>query len=176
MLPDMRKPLYVRSLSEEEQAALRQGLRSSNAFVLRRCQIVLASRAHQHAHQIADQLHCDDETVRRALKAFNPQGLAGLQPGSSRPHQTRDTFSPTSRARLAQIARQSPRTFGHETSVWTLELLAKTAFAQELTPRLVSDETIRVALKREGIAWRRAKHHITSPDLAYNQKTMPATA
>lgn len=176
MLSHMRKPLYVRSLSAEEQAALRQGLRSSNAFVLRRCQIVLASSAHQHAQQIADQLHCDDETVRRAIKAFNQQGLAALQAGSSRPHQTRDTFTATTRARLAQIARQSPRTFGHQTSVWTLDLLAKTALAEGLTPRLVSDETIRVALKREGIAWRRAKHHITSPDLAYTQKNMPATA
>ena len=176
MLSCMRKPLYVRSLSEEERAALRQGLRSSNAFVLRRCQIVLASSADQHAQQIADQLRCDDETVRRAIKAFNQQGLAALQAGSSRPHQTRDTFTATTRAHLAQIARQSPRSFGHPTSVWTLALLAKTAVAEGVTPKLVSGETIRVALKREGMTWRRAKHHITSPDLAYRQKNKPATA
>jgi transposase len=176
MLSHMRKPLYVRSLSDQEQAALQKGLRSSTTFVLRRCQIVLASSAGQHAQQIADQLHCDDETVRRAIKAFNLYGLAALQPASSRPHQTRDTFTAVSRARLTQIVRQRPRTFAHQTSVWTLDLLAKTAFAQGLTPHQVSDQTIRVALKRLGIAWRRAKHHITSPDLAYTQKTIAATA
>jgi hypothetical protein len=76
---------------------------------------------------------------------------------------------------LGQIVRQSPRTFGHESSVWTLALLAEVAFAQQLTPLKVSDETIRVTLKRLGLAWRRAKHHITSPDPAYPQKNAVAT-
>jgi hypothetical protein len=54
-------------------------------------------------------------------------------------------------------------------------MLAKTAFAEHLTPFKVSDETIRVALKRLGLAWRRAKHHISSPDPAYAQKNAAAT-
>ncbi len=39
----MLPPLYVRRLSETEQVALEQGLRSKDAFTLRRCQILLAS-------------------------------------------------------------------------------------------------------------------------------------
>ncbi len=35
--------LRVRTLSKEERKALEAGLRSSDAFVLRRCQILLAS-------------------------------------------------------------------------------------------------------------------------------------
>lgn len=171
----MRKPLFVRSLSNQERQALHAGLRSTNAFVLRRCQILLANSAGQHAQQIADQLHCDDETVRRAIKAFNLHGLAALQPASSRPQHTRDTFTEASRARLGQIVRQTPRSFGHESSVWTLALLAETAFVEHLTPFKVSDETIRLALKRLGLAWRRAKHHITSPDPAYAQKNAGVT-
>jgi transposase len=171
----MRKPLFIRPLSEQERQALQTGLRSTDAFVLRRCQILLASTTGLHAQQIADQLHCDDETVRRAIKAFNSYGIASLHPPSSRPQRTRDTFTVASRARLGQIVRQSPRTFGHETSVWTLNLLADVAFAQHLTSHKVSDETIRAALKRLGLAWRRAKHHITSPDPAYPQKNAAAT-
>jgi transposase len=175
MIRHMRKPLFIRPLSEQERQALQRGLRSADAFVLRRCQILLANSAGQHAQQIADQLQCDDETVRRAIKAFNSHGLAALQPSPSRPHHTRDTFTETSRARLGQIVRQSPRTFGHQSSVWTLNLLAEVAVAEQLTPLKVSDETIRVALKRLGLAWRRAKHHITSPDPAYAQKNVVAT-
>jgi hypothetical protein len=65
---------------------------------------------------------------------------------------------------------QSPRTFGQPTSRWTLQLAAEVSFAQGLTPRLVSDEAIRVALRRLGVSWKRAKHWITSPDPAYAQK------
>lgn len=39
----MKSPIYVRQLSDAEQKAVEAGLRSSNAFVLRRCQILLAS-------------------------------------------------------------------------------------------------------------------------------------
>ena len=47
---------------------------------------------------------------------------------------------------------------------------AEVSFAQGLTPRLVSDETIRLALRRLRVSWKRAKHWITSPDPAYLRK------
>ena len=75
----------------------------------------------------------------------------------------------------ARAVHQSPRTFGKPTSRWTLALAAEVSFAQGLTPRLVSDEAIRVALRRLGVAWKRAKHWITSPDPAYARKKNGAT-
>lgn len=39
----MKSPIYVRPLSDAEQKAVEAGLRSSDAFVLRRGQILLAS-------------------------------------------------------------------------------------------------------------------------------------
>ena len=36
----MKSPLFVRPLAEAERIALRQGLRSPDAFTLRRCQIL----------------------------------------------------------------------------------------------------------------------------------------
>ena len=39
----MRPPIFVRPLTDAERTALTMGLRSSDAFVLRRCQMLLAS-------------------------------------------------------------------------------------------------------------------------------------
>ncbi|HZU68348.1 MAG TPA: hypothetical protein VFA09_13820 [Ktedonobacteraceae bacterium] len=43
ILRSMRPPIFVRSLSQDEREQIEAGLRSSDAFVLRRCQILLAS-------------------------------------------------------------------------------------------------------------------------------------
>ena len=68
------------------------------------------------------------------------------------------------------------RDFGKPTGLWTLALAAEVAHAEGLTDRPVSIETIRQALKRLGVGWRRAKAWITSPDPAYARKKGRATA
>ncbi len=47
----MKRPIFVRPLSDAEREALEAGLRSSDAFVLRRCQILLASDGGKNAYQ-----------------------------------------------------------------------------------------------------------------------------
>jgi hypothetical protein len=49
----MRRPIYARPFTAAEQQALDAGLRSSEAFVLRRCQILLASARGEQARLIA---------------------------------------------------------------------------------------------------------------------------
>src|SRR5258707_118409 len=75
MLERMRSPIFVRPLTDAERQALTAGLRSPDAFVLRRCQILLASARGERAPRIAEQLGCDDQTVLDALHAFNARGL-----------------------------------------------------------------------------------------------------
>jgi hypothetical protein len=99
-----------------------------------------------------------------------------LQPLSSRPHSPSTIFDAGTCESLRALLHHSPRTFGKPTSRWTLALAAEISFAQGLTPRLVSDETIRLALRRLGVAWKRAKHWITSPDPAYARKKNGATS
>jgi hypothetical protein len=65
---------------------------------------------------------------------------------------------------------------GQATSRWTLALAAEVSFAQGLTPRQVSGETIRQALKQLGVRWKRAKHWLTSPDPSYVRKKNGAIA
>jgi hypothetical protein len=77
---------------------------------------------------------------------------------------------------LRTLLHRSPRAFGHPTSLWTLELAAQVSFATGLSPRQVSGETIRQALKRLGVSWRQAKQWITSPDPEYARKKGRATA
>ncbi len=83
----MRPPIFVRTLSEEERKALEEGLRSSEAFVLRRCQILLASARGERAPQIAKNLGCGQQTVRDAIHDFNERGLDALKASSSRPRE-----------------------------------------------------------------------------------------
>ena len=104
------------------------------------------------------------------MHAFHQRALAVLQPQSSRPHTMAVIFDAGACESLQALLHQSPRTFGKPTSRWTLALAAEVSFAQGLTPRLVSDETIRLALRRLRVSWKRAKHWITSPDPAYLRK------
>ncbi len=166
----MRQPIYVQELSPEEREALEAGLRSSDAFTVRRCQILLSSATGKRAREIAEEIHCNDQTVRNAIHAFELKGLAALSPGSSRPHQIRVGFDPDQAEQLKALLHQSPRDFGQATSVWTLALAAKVAYQEGVTSQQVSGETVRQSLKRLGIRWRRAKNWITSPDPAYERK------
>jgi transposase len=175
-LVSMRPPIFVRSLSEEERTALEKGLRSADAFVLRRCQILLASARGERAPRIADYLGIDDQTVLDALHAFNAQGLTCLQKGSSRPKRTRLVFGPEQAERLRALLHRRPRDFAKASSIWTLELAAEVSVAEGIVPTRVSGETIRQTLKRLGVNWERAKHWITSPDPAYARKKGSATA
>ena len=74
------------------------------------------------------------------------------------------------RERPRAIVHQSPRAFGHARSTWTLALLAQVAHEQGLSPTVLSPETIRQALVRLEVTWRRAKPWITSPDPAHARK------
>src|SRR5215207_4141103 len=170
MLWGMQVPRFVRPPTEQERQALAAGLRSADAFTVRRSQIVLASARGEHAPAIARALGCSDQTVRNALRAFDAQGVAALREGSSRPHTVHPAFDAAGAERLRALLHRSPRDFGHPTSVWTLEVAAAVAFAEGLTATRVSDETVRATLARLGLRWRRAKHWITSPDPAYAQK------
>ena len=172
----MRAPLFVRPPTEEERQTLAAGLRSADAFTLRRCQIVLASARGERAAAMARSLGCSDQTVRNAIRAFDRDGVAALVAGSSRPQTIHAAFDAAGVEGLRALLHRSPRACGHATSVWTLDLLAETAHRHGLTATRITGETVRATLARHGIRWRRAKDWITSPDPAYTQKNSGATA
>ena len=173
----MREPIFVRPLEEDERKALEEGLRSSDAFVLRRCQILLTSARGERAPGIARALGCNPQTVRDAIHAFNEGGLEeALSKGSSRPSTIHAAFDAERAERLRGLLHRSPRDFGKPTSLWTLELAAEVGFEEGLTEKRVTGETVRATLQRLGVRWLGAKRWITSPDPAeYERKKGAAT-
>src|SRR4051812_12531992 len=109
----MHAPIFVRELSERERARLEVGLRAPSAFTVRRAQIVLASAAGCRPREIARGLRCAVQTVRNGIHAFNAEGVAALQTGSSRPKSAAPILGEAERERLRAMLHQAPRTFGH---------------------------------------------------------------
>jgi transposase len=171
----MNLPLFVRPLSDLERGQIQAGLRSAEAFTVRRCQILLASAGGARPSQIARNLACARGTVRNAIHAFHAEGTPCLREKSSRPHSVRPALDGRHVGALKDLLHHSPRALGKPTSLWTLDLLAEACHTRGWTPRRFTGEAIRVALRRLGIRWRRAKHWITSPDPAYARKKTRAT-
>lgn len=172
----MKTPIFVRSFSEEEREALQAGLRSKDTFTKRRCQALLASSRGEYTPKIAESLGCGRQTVRDAIHDFNERSLDALVAKSSRPKRTRASFDEQSAECLREMLHRSPREFGYDTSLWTLEMAAEVAFEEGITERRVCGETIRATLRRLlGVRWQRAKRWITSPDPLYERKKDAAT-
>jgi transposase len=172
----MKRPIYVRPLNDAERESLKAGLRSPDAFTLRRCQILLASSRGENAYQIARELGCNPQTARNAIHAFNEKGLPeALQRGSKRPHTVHRAFDPEQAEALRELLHQKPRKFGKDTSLWTLDLAAEVSFEEGLTEEPITGETVRATLARLGVRWERAKRWITSPDPEYRRKKGGAT-
>jgi len=137
---------------------------------------LLASADEQNAYQIARNLGSNPQTVRNAIHKFNEEGLEeALRRGSNRPHTVNRSFDEEGAEALREMLHRSPREFGKETSLWTMEIAALVSFEEGLTKERVSGETVRATLSRMGVRWQRAKRWITSPDPLYERKKGGAT-
>ena len=171
----MKPPLFVRELSDAERQELQAGLRSRAAFTLRRAQILLASADGQRPARIAAHVGCAVGTVHNTLHAFAEEGVRCLTEKKRGPKDVPPILDAAKAEPLKGILHQSPRRFGKARSTWTLGLLADVTFEQGLTPRRLSHEAVRQAVKRLGSGWKRAKQWITSPDPAYARKKKRGT-
>jgi transposase len=169
------KPISLRELSDEERRALEKGLHSSSAFVVRRCQMLLSSAVGKTANQIGTELHCSGQAVRNAIHAFEEEGLTSLEEKSHARQGEQSAFDATGRERLQELIRLSPRQFGHETSIWTLALLAKTCEMEGVASRSVNADNVGYVLRDMGIEWRRAKDWVRSPDAHYEHRKKDET-
>src|SRR3954466_15820686 len=170
------KPLLGRELSDPERHALQAGPRSADGVTGRRCHILLASARGDTAPVIAQAVGCSPQAVRNVLRAFETRRLAALAMQSRRPHTAAKVFDIERSQQLKALLHQSPRQFGKPRSTWTLALAAEVCAEHGITAERVSLETIRDALQRLGVGWRRAKTWITSPDPQYALKKTGVTA
>src|ERR687886_2733633 len=79
-----KAPLVVRPPTDAERQALEDGLRSPDAFVLRRAQIILASAQGEQVGVIAPRVGFSGQAVRAVIRAFTAQGVAALRQRSRR--------------------------------------------------------------------------------------------
>ena len=113
----MRRPMEIPELSAAEVAALDTLYRTTRVVRLRtRAQIVLlAGEQRLTAPAIATIVREDEETVRRWLKRWLAEGIAGLQdrPMPGGPAKITDAY----RERLLAVVRQRPRSLGEPYSL-----------------------------------------------------------
>src|SRR3954464_13321843 len=112
----MRPPMFVRELTKTERDRLEVGLHSKDVYVVRRCQILLASDRGEWVPRIAEMLGCDDQTVRNVIAEFEREGLhACLTRGSTRPRTIHAQVDAVATEQFRALRHQSPCTFGQPT-------------------------------------------------------------
>lgn len=162
------RPIHVPSLTPTQSEQLDHLYRTTKDPRLRtRAQMVLLSAEQElTVAKIAAMVRESEATVLRWLKRYLAEGIEGLQdaPRPGRPSPMTKTY----KAELLAAVRRRPRSLGLPFSLWTLQRLVD--YLAEQTGIRVSDETVRRALKREGIVLSRPQHKITSPDPEYALK------
>ncbi|MDQ3657866.1 MAG: helix-turn-helix domain-containing protein [Chloroflexota bacterium] len=128
--------------------------------------VLLAAEQRLTATEIASIVRVDQETVRRWLKRYLSEGIAGLRdvPRPGAPQKV----TPDYIEQLLAAVRRRPRSLGLPFSLWTLQRLAD--YLAEQTGIRVAHETVRLHLKAAGIVLSRPQHTITSPDPEYALK------
>ena len=165
------KPLYAREITEVERKALQKGLRCSSAHTVRRSQIILMSAEEQRkVEDIAQRVGRSGQQIRRVIRAFNHEGLSCLKSKKRGRQDDQRAFNDEARARLREMIICSPREFGQDTSLWTLDILADVSYEQGLTDHRVHKDTVSETLMQMGLPWKRAKKTIHSPDPNYESK------
>lgn len=165
------RALYARQPTEEERKELEAGLKSNTALTVRRCQMIISSAdEHLKVNVIGQRVGRSGQTVRDVLNAFNHTGIACIYPQAVGRQDDQRAFDDVAREQLRSLIVCSPRDFGYDTSVWTLELLADASYVQGLTEDRVHFDTVSETLMQMGLGWKRAKRTIQSPDPNYGGK------
>ncbi len=150
------RPIYARTITEEECQSLRNELKSSNGVVVRRSQIILMSADDEmKAQAIAEQVGYSDKTVRQVIPRFHQEGVSAIYPKSNVRWDDQRAFKDAAREQLTQMVHQSPREFDVESSVWSRSLLAQVSYRLGLTDRLVHPDTVGETLRQLGVKWKK---------------------
>jgi len=162
------RAIEITTLGSEQLAELADLYRTTRDVRLRtRAQmILLAAEQRLTASVIAEIVRESEETVRRWLKRYLADGVAGLRDEhrGGAPAKVTDAY----REQLLAAVRRRPRSLGLPFSLWTLQRLAD--YLAEQAGIRVEDETVRVHLKAAGIVLSRPQHTISSPDPEYAVK------
>ena len=145
--------LHVRSFTDEERPirARVAHSRTASTRAVERARIVWLASQGQRVPTIAAALHRSAKTVRRWLKRFNADGLAGLTDEfrAGRPV----TYTPEQVAEVIATALTDPQALNLPCGSWTLDRLE--AYLNEQKGIQIKRSRIDEILLAEGLRWRR---------------------
>jgi transposase len=145
--------VFVRTLSDAEQRALKQGVRREVGRVSERMRAMLLSARGYAVPEIARIFECDEATIREWIARFEAGGVAALRdrPKSGR----RPRVTPAAREHVTQVVGGGPASVGQAGGVWTVLTLQLYLFVSDGVS--VSAATVRRVLLALGFRWRRPK-------------------
>jgi len=162
-------PLRVRSLTAEEEAALRHlaHSRTAEARLHDRAQICWRSHQGQRIRAIQEGLGIADGTVRLWITRFNADGLEGLRDRrrGGRPA----TYTAEQVGDVVATSLTDPQVLGLPFGSWTLDRLA--TYLNEERGIAIKRSRIGEILQREGLRWRQQETWFGErPDPAFAAK------
>ena len=171
----MTDPLTVRTMTAEEEQALRElaHSRTTQARLRDRARICWLSHQGQRVAAIQAELRIAEGTVRLWITRFNADGLAGLQDRQrgGRPA----TYSPEQVGELVAASLTDPQELGLPFASWTLDRLA--AYLHEHKGLAMKRIRIGEILQAEGLRWRQQETWFGErPDPAFAEKRGPSSA
>lgn len=152
----MPKRLSVRTLTAEEKRVIEKLSRSYTASVrlVQRAKIIHLSHQGYRVASIAQHLQVDEDVVRKWIKRFSEQGVAGLE-DAPRPGAP-SRYTPENKALVVQTARTRPSDLGLPFGSWTFDRL--TAYVHEHLGIQMKRTRIIEILQEEGLRWRKQEH------------------
>jgi transposase len=149
------------TLNSKERRELEEWVRSTEtASVLRRVQALLWLDEGASAEEVAELLFVNRAAVYKWVRQF--QERQGLEVGErvaegtrgGRPRTVQGVIDPL----VDKVIDQDPRELGYRSTVWTAPLLVQ--YLAEVHQRTVSLQSVRLAIARLGISWKRPRHQL----------------
>lgn len=131
----------------------------------RRYQAVLLVADGKSPHEAAMSVGCSRASVYSWLAAWRTDGLAGLVEALHPP--PIQTHAAALETLLTALLADDPRQHGQHATGWTISLLHGEAHQAGI---VVSEHTVRRAVRRLGWRWKRPKYVLGRPDPAYAEK------
>jgi len=147
----MPAPLRLRLDQRTREAVAERYERTRGAVERTNCQIVLLADEGRHAPEIAWLVRRGPHQVRKVLRRFGTEGLAGLSPRTAPGRAVQVT--PAWLHELQRVIELDPHTVGVDSAVWTTRLLA--TYLAEVTGHRTGIEAVRVHLHRLGYVCKR---------------------
>jgi transposase len=165
--------LHIRVLTEEEAETIQKWSqsRTEEARLVERAKIIRLANEGQGVAQIAEALGINEKTVRKWLKRFNEQSLAGLADAPRSGAPTR--YSPEVKAQIIATALTNPQDLQQPFGSWTYQRL--NIYLREVCGFKMKQTRMFEILQAEGLRWRKQETWFgerVDPDFAQKRGTI----